>query len=205
MNKRIVLLLLASMAVIFGIVACAVGPVLAPTSNSTPGSTSTPTSNPSPLSNSSPIPPTFTSAPTLAPTDTPTLDLATILANNGFERNKGLDTACGTSCSAYTNSTVNVIADFYYTNKSFSLLYYAKDPNGANEQAEAAVVTKLLTELYSGTLSNDVMMIANDFPKNLGKNNGVAGNYLWTVSIKVTYNLDRTIKQATIYIGIAPG
>jgi hypothetical protein len=199
MNKRIVRLLLASMAVIFGSMACAVGPLLAPAANSTPIPNSTI------ISDFSPIPPTLTSAPALAPTDTPTLDMETILANNGFERNKALDTACGTSCSAYKNSTVNVIADFYYTNKSFSLLYYAKDPNGADEQATAAVITKLLAELYPGTLSNDVMTIANDFPNHLGSNHAIAGNYLWTVSVKVTLNLDKTIKQATIYIAITPG
>ena len=201
MNKRIVRLLLASMTVIFGSMACAVGPLLAPAANSTPNTTSNSTA----ISNSSTIPPTFTSASALAPTDTLTLDMETILGNNGFERDKALDSACGTSCSAYKNSTVNVIADFYYTNKSFSLLYYAKDPNGANEQATSAVVTKLLTELYSGTLSNDAMLIANDFPNHLGSNHGAAGNYLWTVSVKVTYNLDKTIKQATIYIAITPG
>jgi hypothetical protein len=199
MNKRIVRLLLAGIAVVFVSGACAFGPLVAPASNSTPVSNSTP------ISDSSPVPPTFTSGPALAPTDTPTLDMATILANNGFERNKALDSGCSTSCSAYKNSTVNVIADFYYTNKSFSLLYYAKDPNGANEQATAAVLTKLLEELYSGTLSNDVMTVANDFPDHIGSNHGISGNYLWTVSVKVTYNLDKTIKQATIFIGITPG
>jgi hypothetical protein len=199
MNKRIVRLSLASMAVIFGSMACGVGPLLAPAANTTP------VSNTAPISDSSPIPPTLTSAPALAPTDTPTQDMETILANNSFERNKALDSGCSTSCSAYKNSTVNVIVDYYYTNKSISLLYYAKDPNGADEQATAAVISKLLTELYPGTLSNDVMTIANGFPDHLGSNHGIAGNYLWSVSVKVTYNLDKTIKKATIFISITPG
>lgn len=195
---------LAGMAVVLVFSACTLGPQAAPAASPTP----IPPSSPVPVSTSlppTPLPPTFTPAPVLAPADTPIPDLDAILKNNGFERDKTLDSACSTPCSAYKNSAVNVIADFYYTNKSFSLLYYAKDKNGANEQAQAAVITKLLTELYPGGLCSDIMRIANDFPNQVGTNNGVAGNYVWTVSIATTYNLDKTIKQATIYLAIAPG
>ncbi len=204
MNSHSIRLFLAGMAVVLGISACIRGPQVAPAASPTP----IPPSSPIPVSTSlpaTPLPPTFTSAPVLAPTDTPIPDLDAILKNNGFERDKTLDSACNTPCSAYKNSAVNVIADFYYTNKSFSLLYNAKDKNGANEQAEAAVITKLLTELYPGGLCSDIMLIANDFPNQVGTHNGVAGNYIWTVSIATTYNLDKTIKQATIYIAITPG
>ena len=199
MNRRIVRLFLAVMVIILGSQACAVGPSAAP------ATTPTLVSIPSPTPPPTPIPPTLTPAPVLAPTDTPIPDLVAILKNNGFERDKTLDSACSTACSAYKNSTVNVIADYYYTNKSFSLLYYGKDKNGQNEQAEAAVVNKLLAELYPGTLSSDVMAIANDFPNHPGPSRGIAGNYIWTVSINITYNLDKTINQGTIYIGITPG
>ncbi len=204
MNRRIVQLFLAGMAVILGSLACAVGPLFATAATPTPVSISSPTPQPTPLP-PIPLPPTVTPAAVLALTDTAIPDLEAILKNNGFERDKTLDSACSTACSAYKNSTVNVIADFYYTNKSFSLLYYAKDKNGPNEQAEAAVITQLLAGLYPGSLSSDVMLISNDFPNQLGTNRGIAGNYIWTVSISVTYNLDKTIKQATIYIAITPG
>lgn len=211
MNRRIVRISLASMAVILGSLACAVGPLVAPAASPTSGVISVPSPTPQPttaptepVQPSEPAP-TRTPEPVLAPTDTAIPDINTILLNNGFERDKTLDSACGTACSAYKNSTVNVIADYYYTNKSFSLLYYGKDSNGQNEQAEAAVVNKLLSELYPGNLCSDVMAIAGDFSNNKGTHRAIAGNFIWTVSIDITYNLDTTIKQATIYIGIVPG
>jgi hypothetical protein len=199
MNRHAVRLFLAGMAVILGSLACGIGPLATPTAISTPISVSSPTPPPPPL------PPTFTPAPVLAPIDTPIPDLATILKNNGFVRAATLDSGCNTPCSAYKNSTLNVLADFYYTNKSFSLLYYSKDKNGPDELAEAALVTKLLAELYPGTLSDDVMSIANNYSNHLGVNSGVTGDYSWYVSIVVAYNADKTVKQATIYIGITPG
>jgi hypothetical protein len=206
MNRRIIRLFLAGMVFLLGSQACSAGTPVAPAASPTavPISISSPTSQPTPLPPTS-LPPTTMPAPVLAPTDTPVPDLEAILKANGFERDKTLDGACNTACSAYKNSTVNVIADYYYTNKSFSLLYYAKDKNGPNEQAEAGVITKLLSELYPGSLSSDVMQIANDFPNQLESTRGVAGNYIWSVSIKKTYNLDTTIKQAAIYIGVTPG
>ncbi len=188
MNRRIVRLFLAGMAVMLGSLACAVGPLLAPAASPTAISTPPPIPSPTPQPaqvQPSPLPPTDTPAVVAAPTDTPIPDMETILKNNGFERDKTLDSACSTACSAYKNSTVNVIADYYYTNKSFSLLYYGKDKNGQNEQAEAAVVNKLLSELYPGNLCSDVMAIANDFPNHPGPNRGIAGNYIWTVSINI--------------------
>jgi hypothetical protein len=205
MKRQISRLLLAGMAIILGGQACSVGPQVTPTLTPAVVSISSPTSPPPTPLPPTQLPPSSTPAPVVAPTDTPIPDLATILKNNGFERDKTLDSACNTPCSAYKNSAVNVIADFYYTNKSFSLLYYAKDRNGTNEQAEATVITQLLAELYPGTLSNDVMLIANDFPNHLGSSRGISGNYIWSVSISATYNLDKTIKQATIYIGVTPG
>jgi hypothetical protein len=205
MNVRIVRLLLAGLAVVLGSQACNMGAGVTPSLTPTVVSISSPTSPPPTALPPTPLPPTATSAPVLAPTDTPIPDLATILKNNGFERDKTLDSACHTACSAYKNTSVNVIADDYYTNKSFSLLYYARDKNGSNEQAEAAVVAQLLAQLYPGSLSSDVMLIASDFPNHLGSSRGIAGNYIWSVSIRITYNLDTTIKQATIYIGITPG
>jgi len=211
MNRRMLGLFLAAMAVSLVSLACGIGPLLAPAASPTSGVISVPSPPPQPTAlPPEPVqptepPPTRTPAPVLAPTDTAIPDMETILVNNGFERDKTLDSACGTACSAYKNSSLNVIADYYYTNKSFSLLYYGKDKNGQNELAEAAVVNKLLSELYPGNLCSDVMAIAGDFPNNKGTNRAIAGNYIWTVSINITYNLDTTIKQATIYIGIVPG
>lgn len=205
MNKQIARLLLAGMAIILGGQACTTGPQFTPSPTPIVASISSPTSPPPTPLPPSPLPPTATAAPAAAPTDTSIPDLATILKNNGFERDKSLDSACHTACSAYKNATVNVIADDYYTNKSFSLLYYGKDKNGQNEQAAAAVVSQLLAQLYPGSLSSDVMAVAGDFPNRLGSSRGIAGNYIWSVSISVTYNLDTTIKQATIYIGVTPG
>ncbi len=205
MNKPIVRLFLAGLTILLGAQACNLGTQAAPTLPPTAVPFSSPTSSPPTPLPPSPIPPTATSAPVAAPTDTSVPDLATILKNNGFERDKSLDSACHTACSAYKNATVNVIADEYYTNKSFSLLYYGKDKNGQNEQAAAAVVSQLLAQLYPGSLSSDVMAVAGDFPNRLGSSRGIAGNYIWSVSISITYNMDQTIKQATIYIGVTPG
>jgi hypothetical protein len=205
MNRQTIRLFLAGMVLILGTQACNMGPQVSP--SFTPTTVSIPSVSapvPTPLPPTS-LPPTASPVPALAPTDTPIPDLATILKNNGFERDKTLDSACQTACSAYKNTAVNVIADDYYTNKSFSLIYYARDKNGANEQAEAAVVAQLLTQLYPGSLSTYVMQIADDFPNHLGSSRGISGNYIWSVSISATYNLDKTIKQATIYIGITPG
>jgi hypothetical protein len=205
MNRQTIRLFLAGMVLILGSQACNMGPQVTP--SFTPTVVSIPSlSAPAPTAlPPTPLPPTASPVPALTPTDTPIPDLTTILKNNGFERDKTLDSACRTACSAYKNTAVNVIADDYYTNKSFSLIYYARDKNAANEQAEAAVVAQLLAQLYPGNLSNDVMQIANDFPNHLGSNRGISGNYIWSVSISATYNLDKTIKQATIYIGITPG
>jgi hypothetical protein len=205
MKRRNVRLFLTGLAIILGGQACSMSPQVTPTLPPTVVPVSSPTSVPPTPLPPSPIPPSATSAPVAAPTDTSVSDLATILKNNGFERDKSLDSACHTACSAYKNATVNVIADDYYTNKSFSLLYYGKDKNGANEQAAAAVISQLLAQLYPGSLSSDVMAVAGDFPNRLGSSRGIAGNYIWSVSISITYNLDTTIKQATIYIGVTPG
>jgi hypothetical protein len=206
MNRPKVRLFLAGMAVMLVSLACGVGPLVAPAA--------TPTLAPTPTT-LLPPPPTDTPAPVLAPTDTPALslfptdtpipDMEAILNANGFKRDKTLDEACGSACSAYKNSTLNVIDDYYYTNKSFSLLYYAKDKNGPLEQAEVTAITKLLSELYPGKLSSDAMAVATDFLKNQGASRGVAGNYIWTVSIQVVYNIDNSVNHATIYIGITRG
>jgi hypothetical protein len=98
---------------------------------------------------------------------------------------------------------VDVIADYYYTNGALSILYYAKDKNSQNEQAQAGVVTKLLSELYPGTLASDVMSIASDFPNQVGTKYGTVGNFIWTITISVVYNLDKTIHSATIYISVS--
>src|SRR5512135_1995360 len=183
MNKPIVRLFLAGLTILLGVQACNLGSQTAPTLPPTAVPISSPTSSPPTPPPPSLIPPTATSAPVAAPTDTSIPDLATILKNNGFERDKLLDSACHTACSAYKNAAVNVIADDYYTNKSFSLLYYGKEKNGQNEQAEAAVVSQLLAQLYPGSLSSDVMAVAGDFPNRRGSSRGIAGNYIWSVSI----------------------
>lgn len=204
MNKHFVRLSLAGMAVILASLACSMGTPVAPTASSVP--TSRPSPTPAPLN--TPIPPTLTPEATLAlaPTDTPVLDMEAIMKKHGFARDKTLDSACYSACSAYKNSSVNVIADYYYTNKSFSLLYYAKDKSGSNEQAQSAVITQLLAELYPGNLSSEVMLIADDFSNRLqNSSQGVTGNDKWSVSFTATYNLDKTIKQVTIYIAITPG
>jgi hypothetical protein len=219
MNKQRIHLFLAGMALILAILACAVGPQVAPTASPPPVPTSQPTALPPqipPTSTPQPEPavpptdtpapvPTDTPAPVVAPTETPFLNMVAVLQNNGFERAVALDEGCHTACSAYKNSAVNVIADYYYTNGSFSLLYYSKDKNGQTEQAQSAVVTKVLSELYPGTLAGDVMSIANDFPNQQGTKYGTVGNFIWSISINIVYNLDKTIKSATIYIGVSLG
>jgi hypothetical protein len=212
MNKHTVRLFLAGSAVFLATLACSVGSRVAPTASSAPPPTPLPpTLTPAPAlpptdTPSHALAPTDTLAPVVAPTETPVPDVAAILKNNGFDRNTALDSGCATACSAYKNVAVNVIADVYYTNGSFSLLYYAKDKNGKNEQAQIAVITKLLAELYPypGNLSSDVMTIAGDFPNKIGTNTGAAGYYVWSVSVNALLNVDKTIKQATIYIGVAP-
>jgi hypothetical protein len=206
MNKHRSSFFLAGLAVLLASLACAVGPLIAPAASPTPVPSDTPLPSPSPTPEPpTALPPTLTPPPALPPTDTPVPDMETILKNNGFERDKTLDSACFTACSAYKNSSVNVVADYYYTNKSFSLLYDAKDKNGAAEQAAAGAIGDLLAGLFPGPLSGEVMQIVNDFPNHLGPSRGVVGNTIWTVSVKATYNLDKTIKQATIYIAIMPG
>jgi hypothetical protein len=224
MNKLRIRAFLAGMAVILASLACAIGPQVAPTASPPPIPTLQPTAlqesalppTQAPMATSTPEPalpaaetpvpaPTDTATPEIAPTDTPFLNIYAVLQNNGFERAVALDEGCHTACSAYKNSSVDVIADYYYTNGSFSLLYYAKDKNGQNEQAQSAVVTKLLSELYPGTLAGDVMSIANDFPNQQGTKYGSVGNFIWSISINIVNNLDKTIKSATIYISVSVG
>lgn len=199
MKERIIRFFLVGMLVLVGSAACGKGPTAKPGAS--------PTAIPSPISTPAQPAPASTqaSAPAVMPTDTPSTDLESTLMKNGFARDKTLDSACRTPCSAYQNSSVNVIADYYYTNNSISLLYYARDKNGDNEKTEAGVVAQLLSALYPGSLSNDVMTIANDFPNHKGQMRGVAGNSIWSLSIQIKYNLDYTIKQAVIYIAVMPG
>jgi hypothetical protein len=205
MNKRTIYLILAGLAVILAGLACGINPLAAPAASPTPIPNTNPNPQPTLPLPATPLLPTPTPAPVLAPTDTTVPDMGTILANNGFERDKTLDSGCQTACSAYNNSAINVIADFYYTNKSFSLLYTGRDTNGLNERAQATSIGQLLAQLYPGTISSDVMAVAGDFPNHRGVSHGLAGNYLWSVSINILYNLDKTINKATIYITVTPG
>jgi hypothetical protein len=202
MNSRIVRLSLGGLVLMLVSLACGIGSLTGPTASPTPAPLNPPTSTPLPPS---PLPPSATPAPVLVPSDTPIPDQDTIMKNNGFERNAALDSACGTACTAYKNASINAIADFYYTNKSFSILYYGTDKNGSAEQAEAVVINQVLADLYPGNLCSDILQIASDFPNHIGTSRGISGNFIWTVSINATYNLDKTIKQATIYIAVTPG
>jgi hypothetical protein len=204
MNKPIVRSFLAGLVVILVSLACTLGPLLAPAAS--PSLISPPTLPSATQALPTERPPEPTLEPVLSATDTPApADMDSFLKSLGFERDKTLDTGCNTPCSAYNQPALKVLADFYYTNKSFSLLYYYQDPNGQTEQTEAALVAKVLAGLYPGSLSNDVMAVANDYEKNIGVSRGISGNFIWTVSIDATYNLDKSVKQIRFYIGVTPG
>ena len=208
MNKPIVRAFLAVLIVILVSLACTLGPLLAPAASPSPIPPPPATLPPATeaLPTEPPPPPEPTLEPVLSATDTPVpADMDSFLKSLGFERDKSLDTGCNTPCSAYNHAALKVLADFYYTNKSFSLLYFYQDSNGQTEQAEAALVANVLAGLYPGSLSDDVMTVANDYEKNIGISRGISGNFIWTVSIAATYNLDKSVKQIRFYIGVTPG